>query len=174
MFGLGWSEPAATNAPVQDEPVEAILRMNKNPILPAHMFFFSHLLSTPKFSHLLPTTYLPPPTYHLPPPPPPPSLTPSPELEPGVGAGDLWLELERDPRGTQVNTFFLFFIFFFFLQCKNAQKRRRRQLCYRRLLFVALHCCRRLLFFLFFAVQERAKKKAMVAMLPSPSCYYCL
>ncbi len=75
----GWSELAATNAPVADEPVEAVFRMNENPILPARIFyFFFHLFSTPKFSPLLPTIYLPPPTYHLPPPPP---LTPSPELQ---------------------------------------------------------------------------------------------
>ncbi len=65
---MGWSELAATNAPVADEPVEAVFRMNENPILPARIFFFFHLFSTPKFSPLLPTTSLPPPTYHLPPP----------------------------------------------------------------------------------------------------------
>jgi hypothetical protein len=52
----GWSELAATNAPVADEPVEAVFRMNENPILPARIFFFFHLFSTPKFSALLPTT----------------------------------------------------------------------------------------------------------------------
>jgi hypothetical protein len=65
-----WSEPAATNAPVQDEPIEAVLRMNKNPILLARMDFFFSPLLCPKIS--------PPPTYHLPTPPP---LTPSPELQ---------------------------------------------------------------------------------------------
>jgi len=29
----GWSEPAATNAPVEDEVVPAILRMTQKPIL---------------------------------------------------------------------------------------------------------------------------------------------
>jgi hypothetical protein len=50
--------------------------MNKNPILPAYMYFFFHLFSAPKFSPLLPTTYLPllPTTYH---PLPPPTFTPS-------------------------------------------------------------------------------------------------
>ncbi len=75
---MGWSELAATNAPIADEPVEAVFQMNENPILPAQIIFFFHLFSTPKFSPLLPTFYLPPPTYHLPTPPP---LTPSPELK---------------------------------------------------------------------------------------------
>jgi len=65
MFS-GWSELAATNAPVADEAVEAVFRMNENPILPARIFFF-HLFPTPKFSPLLPTTYLSHPTSHLPP-----------------------------------------------------------------------------------------------------------
>jgi hypothetical protein len=38
----GWSERAATNAPVQDELIEAVLQMNKNPILLARTnYFFS-------------------------------------------------------------------------------------------------------------------------------------
>jgi hypothetical protein len=49
----GWSEPVATNAPVEDELVEPILRMN---ILPARMGFFS-TSSLPQNS--LPTTYQP-------------------------------------------------------------------------------------------------------------------
>ncbi len=60
----GRSEPAATNAPVEDEPVQPVLRMN---ILLAHRIFFFHLLSAPKFSTspLLPTTYQPhPPSLH--------------------------------------------------------------------------------------------------------------
>ncbi len=85
----GWSELAPTNAPVADEPVEAVFWMDENPILPARFFFFffstsslpqnfppSYLPPTspcPTY-HLpppvLPTTYLPPPTYHLPTPPP--------------------------------------------------------------------------------------------------------
>jgi len=67
---FGWSEPAATNAPVEDEPVQPVLRMN---MLLACRDFFFHLLSAPKFSTspLLPT----PPTYHLPSPSPPPTST---------------------------------------------------------------------------------------------------
>jgi hypothetical protein len=56
----GWNELTATNALVEDEPIEAVLRMNKNPILPTRMFFFFHLLSAPKFSRFLPTTPSPP------------------------------------------------------------------------------------------------------------------
>ncbi len=60
LGGEAWSEPAATNAPVEDEPVQPVLRMN---ILPACQDFFFHLLSALKFSTspLLPTpSYLPP------------------------------------------------------------------------------------------------------------------
>jgi len=32
---VGWSELAPTNAPVADEPVEAVFWMDENPILPA-------------------------------------------------------------------------------------------------------------------------------------------
>jgi hypothetical protein len=59
---LGWSEPAATNAPVEDEPVQPVLRMN---ILPARRVFFFHLFSAPPTSPLL-SPLLPPPSY-LPP-----------------------------------------------------------------------------------------------------------
>ncbi len=65
VVARAWSEPAATNAPIQDELGEAVLRMNKNPILLARMDYFSHLFSAPKFSPLLPTTYQPlPPSLH--------------------------------------------------------------------------------------------------------------
>jgi len=74
---LGWSEPAVTNAPVVDEPIEAVFRMNKNPILPARILFF--------FLPLLYSKIFPPPTYHLPTPPSP--LTPLPELQ-GRRAGE--------------------------------------------------------------------------------------
>ncbi len=63
----GWSEPAATNAPVEDEPVQPVLRMN---ILPARRDFFFHLLFGLKFSTspLLPTPSYLPPTNPTPPP----------------------------------------------------------------------------------------------------------
>ncbi len=92
-----WSEPAATNAPVQDEPVEAVLRMNKNPILPTHMDFIFFTSSLPQIfppSYLPPTSppYLPPtnPSY-LPPtnPSPPHSIARAPKTSSGseLGAG---------------------------------------------------------------------------------------
>jgi hypothetical protein len=65
---VGWSELAATNAPVADEPVEAVFRMNENPILPAQIFFFS----TSSLPQNFPPSYLPPTN--------PSPLTPSPEL----------------------------------------------------------------------------------------------
>jgi hypothetical protein len=34
----GWTEPAATNAPVKDEAVQAILGMNQKHILPSQSF----------------------------------------------------------------------------------------------------------------------------------------
>ncbi len=96
---VGWCDPAPTkvpptNAPVADEPVEAVFWMDENPILPARFFFFFPPLLYPKIFprptyHLpppvLPTTYLPP--SYLPPTSPllpttyqPLPLTPSPEL----------------------------------------------------------------------------------------------
>jgi hypothetical protein len=62
----GWSELTPTNAPVADEPVEVVFRMNENPILPTRIFFFS----TSSLPQNFPPSYLPPPTYHLPTPPP--------------------------------------------------------------------------------------------------------
>jgi hypothetical protein len=73
----GWSEPATTNAPVEDEAVEAVLGMNQKQILPARRYCFFPPLLCPKIflsylppSHLPPPSYLrlPPPTSHLPPP----------------------------------------------------------------------------------------------------------
>jgi len=65
LWGEGWSEPAATNAPVQDEAVQAILGMNPNTSSPPslHIFYFplplprvfSALLSAQSFP-LLPTS----------------------------------------------------------------------------------------------------------------------
>jgi hypothetical protein len=45
---VGWSELAATNAPVADEPVEAVFRMNENPISLPGFFFFFHLSPSPE------------------------------------------------------------------------------------------------------------------------------
>jgi hypothetical protein len=45
MRSEGWSEPAATNAPVEDEAVEPVLGMNQKHILTAQSYcFFSPLL----------------------------------------------------------------------------------------------------------------------------------
>jgi hypothetical protein len=94
---LGWSELAATNAPVANEPVEAVFRMNKNPILPTRITLFFPPLLYPKIFPLLPTFYLPPPTYHLPTPTP---LTPSLELQRRqVGASLEQGSLEGSLRG---------------------------------------------------------------------------
>jgi hypothetical protein len=73
LFKHGWSELAPTNAPVEDEPVQPVLRMN---ILSARCVFFFHLMCffffTSSLPHLpppsYPPSYLPSPTYHLPPP----------------------------------------------------------------------------------------------------------
>jgi len=62
----GWNEPAATNAPVGDEVVQAILGMNQKHILLPYPGIFQPL-SLPQHFPLLP------PSPHFP-------LTPSPEL----------------------------------------------------------------------------------------------
>jgi hypothetical protein len=61
---VGWSEPAATNAPVEDEAVEAVLGMNQNHILPIQSYcFFLSLLYPKKFPSYLPPSHLPPLSY---------------------------------------------------------------------------------------------------------------
>jgi hypothetical protein len=35
---FNWSEPGATNAPIEDEAFEAVLGMNQNHILPAQIY----------------------------------------------------------------------------------------------------------------------------------------
>jgi hypothetical protein len=56
---LGWSEPAATNAPIEDETVEAVLGMNQKHILPAQNYLFFQPLFCPRIF----PSYLPLPTY---------------------------------------------------------------------------------------------------------------
>ncbi len=62
---IGWSEPAATNAPVENEAVQAVLGMNQKPILfpcPG----ISQPPSMPQTFPLLPNSplsFLPPPSY---------------------------------------------------------------------------------------------------------------
>jgi hypothetical protein len=65
----GWSEPTATNAPVEDEAIEAVLGMNQKYILPYPKLLVFSTTSLPQFFSLLPTSLpptsplLPPPTY---------------------------------------------------------------------------------------------------------------
>ncbi len=51
----GWSEPAATSAPVQDEAVQAVLGMNQKHILPCPRFLVFSASSLPQSFSLLPT-----------------------------------------------------------------------------------------------------------------------
>jgi hypothetical protein len=53
-INFGWSELAPTNAPVEDEPIQPVLRMN---ILLARCVFFFFTSFLP---HLPPQSYLPP------------------------------------------------------------------------------------------------------------------
>jgi hypothetical protein len=54
MYSKGWSEPAATSAPIQDEAVQVVLGMNKKHILFPAQGFFSLLLCPKIFpSYLL-------------------------------------------------------------------------------------------------------------------------
>jgi hypothetical protein len=77
----GWSETTATNAPVQDEAVQAILGMNQKHILLPCPGILQPLLCPKIFpSYLLPLSYLLPsllPTFALLPPSPHFLLTPS-------------------------------------------------------------------------------------------------
>ncbi len=69
----GWSETATTNAPVEDEVIQAVLGWTKNASSLPKIINFFHPLLCPKISpsHLPPPSYLPP-TYH-----PPTSLPPT-------------------------------------------------------------------------------------------------
>jgi hypothetical protein len=62
---VGWSEPAATNAPAEDEAVEVVLGMNQNHILLAQIYIIFPASILPQNIFLLPT-YLLPLTYLLP------------------------------------------------------------------------------------------------------------
>jgi hypothetical protein len=60
VLGWGWSEPAATSAPVQDEAIQAILGMNQQHILPCPRFLVFSAFSLPKaFLSYQPPSYLP-------------------------------------------------------------------------------------------------------------------
>ncbi len=54
----GCSEPAATNAPVEDEAVEVVLGMNQKHILPSPKFLTFSVSSLPQNFSLLPTSLL--------------------------------------------------------------------------------------------------------------------
>jgi hypothetical protein len=74
-----WSEPAATNAPVEDEVIEVVLGMNQKHILPFQNYWFFPAFSMPQKFSLLPTSpllFTSPPSYL----PPDFVLTPSPKL----------------------------------------------------------------------------------------------
>jgi len=55
---IGWSEPIATNAPVEDEAVQAILGMNQKHILLCPKFLVFSASSMPHSFSLLPTSFL--------------------------------------------------------------------------------------------------------------------
>jgi hypothetical protein len=145
---LGWSELAPTNAPVEDEPVQPVLRMN---ILPAPRVFFFHLMCFFFFTSSLP--HLPPPSYPKPTSPSylqptNPTPPPSPELDlwsgsSSCGAVESEQELERppDPRPhDQVK--YLFFILFWFVLFEEASKLRSvRACCNLRSFFGSGACC---------------------------------
>jgi hypothetical protein len=75
---MGWSEPIATSAPVQDEAIQAILGMNQKHILFPCLGIFQPLFCP----QIFPSTYFPPSPTYLPALPPSPHflLTPSHEL----------------------------------------------------------------------------------------------
>ncbi len=110
MLTTGWSEPAATNAPVANELIEAVFRMNENPILPARIYIFFPLLLYPK--------NFPPPTYHLPTPPPLHSIARAPETSSAseLGAG-AW------SRGVGLASYFFFSPLFCLFVCEAALQR---------------------------------------------------
>jgi hypothetical protein len=104
----GWSEPAATNAPVEDEAVQPVLGMNQNHIRTAQIYIFSPTSTLPQNISPLPT-YLPPPTSYLPLPTSP-LLPPiaiararagAPQQSGSSGARALELEWERRSRSTR-------------------------------------------------------------------------
>jgi hypothetical protein len=56
---MGWSEPAATNALVQDEAIEAILGMNQKHILFPYPRIFQRLSLPQNFPLLPPSPHFP-------------------------------------------------------------------------------------------------------------------
>ncbi len=130
---LGWSEPAAPNAPVADEPVEAVFRMNENPILPACIYIFFPPPLYPKI--------FPPPTYHLPTPPAPHSIARASETSSGseLGAGAEAVGARACSRSLELRCVVTVAFFSFLLATEETKTRRQR--CRRFLLpLVELRC----------------------------------
>jgi len=77
----GGSEPAATNAPCEDEAIQVVLGMNQKHILPCPNFLYFQPLPCPKFlvfsTSSLPPSPLLPTSLHF-------ALTPSSKLEAGM------------------------------------------------------------------------------------------
>jgi len=55
---MGWSEPAATNALVQDEAVQVVLGMIQKHIFPCPRFLVFSTSSLPQSFFVLPTSFL--------------------------------------------------------------------------------------------------------------------
>ncbi len=128
MLSIGWSEPAATNAPVGACSTRFA---NEHPPCPSGSFFSPPLcpeiIYLPPTSPLLPTTYQPHPPF-----------TPSPELQRPRAAGARaravavereleWLEPEQDPHAHEevrcLPFFFCFFMFVLFEEGNVALQR---------------------------------------------------
>jgi hypothetical protein len=86
----GWSEPAATNAPVEDQAVQAALGMNQKCILPCPKFLVFSASSLPS-SPLLPISH------HF-------ALTPSSEFEAGATNVKAWERVKWEPPSSKLGS----------------------------------------------------------------------
>ncbi len=176
--GYGWSELATTNAPVADEPVEAVFQINENPILPARIIFFFPPLLYPTY-HLPPPSYLPstspllPTTYQ---PLPPHSIARVPETsnETELGAG-AWRgasnnraveasagptrEQERDPSKHLTFFFSCFFCLFVCPQVTFVRKKEEEESDDSNATFTFFFLFLCFLFFFFMQRKKKRKKK---------------
>ncbi len=84
---LGWSEPASTNAPVEDEAIQVVLGMNRKHILPCPKLLVFLASFLPQSFFLLPISLLLTPT----------SLPPSYLLHPILSSLHRQKHLKRDP-----------------------------------------------------------------------------
>jgi len=64
---MGWSEPVATNALVEDEAIEVVFKMNQKHIPLARNYWFFEPLLYPKNFPYLPPSSFPPTSPFLPP-----------------------------------------------------------------------------------------------------------